>query len=108
MKTLILSTAFLSLVSAPAFAGSAVVQAPTSALEIARAANACPGQQISEASFTATNSVRVVCKPLSARATNSATPLAGQLGSYAPFLGIAAAGVAIAALSSGGSSSGTN
>ena len=46
MKTLILSTAFLSLVSAPVVA-EAVVQAPVTALEIAQAANACPGQQIS-------------------------------------------------------------
>ena len=37
MKTLILSTAFLSLVSAPVVA-EAVVQAPVTALEIAQAA----------------------------------------------------------------------
>ena len=107
MKTLILSTAFLSLVSAPVVA-EAVVQAPVTALEIAQAANACPGQQISEASFTVTNSVRVVCKPAAPRVTNQSTPLDGQLGSYGPILGLAAAGAAIAVISSNGSTSGTN
>ena len=55
-----------------------------------------------------TNSVRVVCKPAAPRVTNQSTPLVGQLGSYGPILGLAAAGAAIAVISSNGSTSGTN